>query len=245
MKVSAVIFDWGGTLTPWHTVDLETQWRTTFAQHAFGNDGARVDELTQALLDAEHWCWKRSVLQRGSIRIAEVLERAAAQTGMSMGDLDTEPARVAYRAFWEPYTYTDGQVRPLWTWLAEQGIKVGVLSNTMWSREYHRDIFERDGVLDLVDGDVYTSEIDWVKPHPEAFHAAAASVGVPLQECVYVGDRLFEDIHGPQQIGMRAIHVPHSSIPSSQHVEIDAVPDAVAHDLVQIAGIIRGWQDEV
>ena len=25
--VSAVIFDWGGTITPWHTVDLREQWQ--------------------------------------------------------------------------------------------------------------------------------------------------------------------------------------------------------------------------
>ena len=25
--VEAVIFDWGGTLTPWHTIDLGQQWR--------------------------------------------------------------------------------------------------------------------------------------------------------------------------------------------------------------------------
>jgi putative hydrolase of the HAD superfamily len=24
--VRAVIFDWGGTITPWHTVDLRAQW---------------------------------------------------------------------------------------------------------------------------------------------------------------------------------------------------------------------------
>ena len=28
--VRAVLFDWGGTITPWHTVDLLEQW-TTFA----------------------------------------------------------------------------------------------------------------------------------------------------------------------------------------------------------------------
>ena len=29
--VEAVIFDWGGTITPWHTVDLRQQWHV-FAQ---------------------------------------------------------------------------------------------------------------------------------------------------------------------------------------------------------------------
>ena len=31
-----------------------------------------------------------------------------------------------------------------------------MLSNTIWTRDYHRGIFERDGVLDLLDADVYS-----------------------------------------------------------------------------------------
>ena len=35
----AVIFDWGGTLTPWHTVDLAEQW-TVFASAVARGRGA-------------------------------------------------------------------------------------------------------------------------------------------------------------------------------------------------------------
>ena len=55
---------------------------------------------------------------------------------------------------------------------------------------YHERVFARDGVLDLIDGAVYTSEIEHAKPHPEAFRAAVAAVGVDdPAACVYVGDR--------------------------------------------------------
>lgn len=69
-------------------------------------------------------------------------------------------------------------------------------------------IFERDGVLHLVDGDVYSSETPWVKPRPEIFLAAAAAVGADPSACVYVGDRSYEDVHGPQSVGMRAVWIP-------------------------------------
>lgn len=48
-------------------------------------------------------------------------------------------------------------------------LSVGVLSNTLWPRTWHREIFERDGVLDLIDAQVYSSELPWTKPHPRAF----------------------------------------------------------------------------
>jgi len=61
-------------------------------------------------------------------------------------------------------------------------------------------------------------------------------------EAVYVGDRPFEDIHGSQLAGMRAIWVPHSQIPPSQQVAVDVTPDGVAHELLDILDILDGWQ---
>jgi hypothetical protein len=39
-------------------------------------------------------------------------------------------------------------------------------------------VFARDGVLHLIDGSVYSSEIEHAKPHPEAFAAALRAVDV-------------------------------------------------------------------
>jgi putative hydrolase of the HAD superfamily len=118
-----------------------------------------------------------------------------------------------------------------------------VLSNTIWPRAWHRGFFERDGVLDLLDGDVYTSEVPWTKPAAEAFHAAMEAVKVSdPSRCVYVGDRLFDDVYGAQEAGLRAIHVPHSNIPSSQVGHSEGYPDAVAQRLSDIHQIVRSWE---
>ena len=233
--VRAVLFDWGGTLTPWHPIDHVAQWHA-FATEVGPPDGD-VDALTARILQAETRAWKLARDEHSSARVEDLLE----ELGLGTGHPAYHRARGAYDRFWEPHTHTDPLVRPLWEGLRSSGIAVGVLSNTIWSREHHRAIFDRDGVLDLIDGDVYSSEIPWTKPHPEAFLAAAASVDIDPVECVYVGDRLFEDIHGPQQVGMRAILVPHSDIPAAQRVAVDAEPDAVAHSLAEVAGIIAGW----
>ncbi|WP_109473467.1 HAD family hydrolase [Ornithinimicrobium cavernae] len=233
--VRAVLFDWGGTLTPWHTIDTAAQW------HAFAGEVAsstqEVAALAEQILRAESAAWHAARTDHRSARLDELL------TGLGLGAAHPaySRARSAYEQFWEPHTITDQQVRPLWEWLRDNGIRVGVLSNTIWSRDYHRGLFERDGVLHLIDGDVYSSEIPWTKPHPEAFRAAAAAVDTAPEDCVYVGDRMFEDVHGPQQVGMRAVWVPHSDIPAEQRVEVDTRPDAVAHSLAEIAGIVRGW----
>ena len=59
--------------------------------------------------------------------------------------------------------------------------------------------------------------------------------------CVFVGDRLFDDIWGADQVGMRTIHVPHSEIPVEQHGHTEGEPDAVVHELGELLAIVEAW----
>ncbi len=244
--VEAVVFDWGGTLTPWHTIDIGQQWRV-FAREVHGipvdsadvpeEDLERAWELAERINAAESRAWERGREDQRSAHLDQILVDA----GVDPRDDRHHVALAAYRRFWEPHTHTDPQARPLFEGLRSRGLRVGVLSNTIWSREYHREIFERDGVLDLIDGDVYSSEIHVVKPHAEAFEIACREVGVRPTNAVYVGDRLFEDVLGPQEVGMRTIWVPHSEIPADQQVTVEVTPDAVAEELLDILTIVDGW----
>ena len=235
--IEAVIFDWGGTLTRWHDIDFHAESVALAAAVRQVGDRTAVEPVeTHAtrLLAAGSVVWGRSRDQQQSATIADLFTEAG---------LDHDPELLsAYYDFWEPHTATDPEVLPMWEELKRMGLRVGVLSNTVWPREWHEGFFRRDGVLDLLDGDVYTSEIPWTKPSPRAFEAAAAAVGVTdPTRCVYVGDRLFDDIWGARQTGMRAIHVPHSTIPVEQHGHTEGEPDAVARTLSEVPGIVRRW----
>ena len=59
--------------------------------------------------------------------------------------------------------------------------------------------------------------------------------------CVYVGDRLFDDVWGAQNAGLRAIHVPHSAIPPTQVGHTEGEPDAVVHRLAEIPAVLDAW----
>jgi putative hydrolase of the HAD superfamily len=222
--IDAVIFDWGGTITPWHDVDPVAQWLA-----AVGDEDAaqRLDVSAVAV-------WARSRDEHRSATLAEVFQAAGVE--------HTERAAASFYAWWEPHTFADPDAFALFTGLRAQGIKVGVLSNTIWSRAEHQRVFERDGLAELIDGAVYSSEIAWTKPHPEAFRAALAAVGVEdPTRAVFVGDRLFDDIHGASAVGMRTILVPHSNIPPEQIGHTEGDPDAVAHRLGDVMSIVIGW----
>ena len=230
--IEAVIFDWGGTLTAWHDIDFHEESlalarAVVDADHEPHVSAARLHEA-----GATVWGWSRA--EQRSATIADLF---------TVAGLRHDPGLLtAYHDFWEPHTVTDPDVAPLWRDLRDRGVKVGVLSNTIWPRAWHEEFFRRDGVLHLLDGDVYTSEIACTKPAPEAFRAALDAVGASdPARCVYVGDRLFDDVWGAHNAGLRAIHVPHSRIPDAQRGHAEGEPDAVVQRLAEVADVIAGW----
>jgi putative hydrolase of the HAD superfamily len=230
--IDAVIFDWGGTLTRWHDVDFHAE-SLALAQ-AVVNADHDIEVSRSRLHQAGDAVWGRSRDHQQSATVADLFTEAG---------LDHDPELLtAYYEFWEPHTLTDPDVGPLFESLRADGIKVGVLSNTIWPRAWHEEFFRRDGVHHLIDGDVYTSEIPWTKPSPHAFRAAMDAVGATDPgRCVYVGDRLFDDVWGARNAGLRAIHIPLSTIPASQVGHTEGEPDAVVHRLAEVGEVVATW----
>jgi FMN phosphatase YigB (HAD superfamily) len=231
--VDAVIFDWGGTLTPWRNIDHAAGWRA-YADVLHPDDTVRAEAVAAALFAADNAAWRRVKQDGKAFRLAEVLAVA--------GVAEDEAAYLAYRTFWEPATFTDPDVVPLMAALRERGLRTGVLSSTAWPGDWHEEILRRDGALDSFDACVWTSSLAWTKPNAAAFTAAMAAVGATdPSRCVYVGDRMYDDVHGAKSVGMRAVFVPHSEIPADQLVAVDVAPDAVVHRLADLVPIIDQW----
>ncbi|MEU7580158.1 HAD family hydrolase [Streptomyces sp. NPDC041068] len=237
MIVEHVIFDWAGTLTPWHTVDLPGIWRET-AGALDGVESHRVDEVGERLFRAERELMTRCRETQRSARLDEVFEMA--------GVAAHARALAVYRRAWDAHTFTDPEALEMLAGLRERGVGIGVLSNTLWPAAWHDEIFDRDGVLGFVDCAIYSSEVSWSKPHPEIFAAALAAIGATSPDaCVYVGDRSFEDVHGARQAGMRTIFVPHSSVPADELGDHAAEPDAVVTTLKDVLTVVDDWNTGV
>ncbi len=227
MAVRAVIFDWGGTLTPWHSIDLGELWLAVCARHYPAQEAA---EMAAAVRAAEMEMWRQGEQSHQSWTLEHIFARAGVEA--------SDDFLASYFEAWDPHTLTDPDALPLLRELRQRGIKVGVLSNTMWPRRAHEQIFVRDEVLELIDGAVYTSEIDWVKPHPEAFRAAMAAIGEDdPAACVFVGDRPYDDIHGAKSTGMRAVLISNSDVPAFEAAE----PDAVITRLAELLDHVDRW----
>ncbi|PPK69594.1 HAD family hydrolase [Actinokineospora auranticolor] len=231
----AVIFDWGGTLTPWVTMDHLAAWRA-YADIVHPGDAEASGVLAAALLAAEDEAWGRVRVHHTAFHLTQVLESAGAPPD--------EAALAAFRTYWDPATRTDPEVAPMLGELRERGLRTGVLSSTAWPGAWHEEVLHRDGVGDLFDGLVWSSDLAYTKPHRVAFEAAMAAVGVDdPADCVYVGDRPYDDISGAQAVGMRTIFIPHSDIPLAQQVAVDVVPDAVVQRMSELPAVLDRWLD--
>jgi putative hydrolase of the HAD superfamily len=237
MNIEAVIFDWGGTLTPWHIIDLKDQWMA----YAQVYDPENADQLAENLLTAEQSRWSRQFNSQGATGTG-TLDSMFQEQGIDTSSALHQAGLQSYLDAWDPHTFTDAQVIPLMEALRGQGIRTAVLSNTMWPRRHHEWVLERDGVLHLFDYLLFTSEIETGKPHRSVFTQVSYNLDVEPSKCAFVGDRLFDDIHGCQEVGMKGIWVPHSkNIPAAESTDLGITPDATIEELIDVLAIVNEW----
>jgi HAD superfamily hydrolase (TIGR01549 family) len=91
---------------------------------------------------------------------------------------------------------------PVLAALREQGLKIGLVSNT--GRDL--DAFVAHHALDI-DAAVGSGTHGKTKPHPAIFRAALEQLGVTAEEAAMVGDSPEDDVEGAQALGMRAFLV--------------------------------------
>jgi putative hydrolase of the HAD superfamily len=235
--IRAVIFDWGGTLTPWHDVDLVAQWYA----YAEVYDPENAASLARRLKEREDHRWQQQRESHGAVSTG-ALDSLFLDEGIDINGARHLRALGSYLDFWAPHTHAEADAKDVMAALKHRGYRVGVLSNTMWPRSHHEEVFARDDLDDFIDAAVYTCELEVAKPHADAFHAIASALNVNPQESVFVGDRLWDDVLGAQRVGMRTIWIPHSRIPEEQVPDGSATPDATAARLLDVFAIVEEWR---
>lgn len=232
--VRAVIFDWGGTLADYATVELADMWRLA-ARHIAHDRGVphREEEITGLLGDAETAFWDRTRTDQRAGSLADVLALAAQRLDVDVGEALLEEAALRHLDAWTPHITHDADAAPTLTTLRSWGLRIGLLSNTHWPRAFHEHFLERDGLAGLIDARLYTSEMSHMKPHPAAFHAALAALDLEdPAEAVFVGDRPYDDVYGAQQAGMRGVLRHNPQVPPyavEPDARIDTLPALLEH----------------
>ena len=232
-RLQAVIFDWGGTLSEYAIAEFEQLWLRA-ARHL---DPEHEAATAMRLAAVEVAFWERTATTQQSGTLADILAEAATLLGRDVAEAVREEAAALYLDAWEPLIKHDPDCVPVLEALRARGLRIGLLSNTHWPRDYHERFLERDGLAELIDARLYTSEMPYMKPHPEAFRAALAALDVTdASTAVFVGDRPFDDITGAQGVGMRGVLRTNPAVPA-----YDVEADAVIDRLPELLPHIEAW----
>jgi HAD superfamily hydrolase (TIGR01509 family) len=205
--VDAVLFDYGRTLVTFEypTADLLEVLRRfrPRIEAASGAEAPAAESIMRdVLLPLEDHIESPD---EDEVSYVDVYRDAWRRAGLDL------PADLLYEILdeeqrcWDRAVRVDREAVGVLKWLRWRGIKRVVCSNAPFPAEMMRRQVESNGIADLVDAVLFSSQIGRRKPAPELYLAALDAVGVSADRALFVGDRVREDFEGPRAIGMRAV----------------------------------------
>ena len=82
---------------------------------------------------------------------------------------------------------------------------------------------------------VVSSELGWLKPHPELYRTALTRIRARAEETVFVGDDLDNDIRAPKALGLRTAWFTHRAFHAAPRGRYYVVRSAAIDGMVQLA----------
>ena len=237
----AVVFDLGGTLVQW--ADWEggalVKWGVAYDAVRAAQHGAVAsrEEFVAAMRAAEKAHWERVDRDHWSGPPTAVVSDGFRRLGTNVDEATLLAALDGYARAVAGWCTVYADTRETLATLRERGYRLGLLSNTWWAAAWHNADLAAQGLADLLDELVYTSDLQCSKPDPSVFREIASRLGVAPEMCVMIGDRQVDDVSGARAVGMRAIWRRNDSgFPASL-----VAPDAVVDALAELPPLLRSW----
>jgi putative hydrolase of the HAD superfamily len=89
--------------------------------------------------------------------------------------------------------------------LLSRGLRIGFVSNTLTSAALMDARLHEFGLRDFAEVAVYSVAVGHRKPSPLIYRRALEALDMEPADVAFVGDRVREDVRGPQSVGMRGI----------------------------------------
>ena len=237
--LEAVLFDWGHTLMDWVWDDALLEAGVRAGLEAVGSAPDRT-AVVAARYRAEAKLTDWEVPEEAEYE--PLVRTMLAEGGVEVDDEALRTYLLAEHAAWAPARRRASMSVALLDALRDRGLKTGLVSNAMdppWI--LLRDLAEQE-LAERLDAVVFSSEIGVRKPRPEIFHAALERLGVPAERALFVGDRLYADVRGARDVGMRTVQAMWFR---AEEDEDDVEPDYRAFTQVDVLNIVRRLRGEL
>jgi putative hydrolase of the HAD superfamily len=196
------------------------------------------DTYVKAMLAAEQAHWNRVVAEHWSGPPSGVIREGFRRLDRHLHEDELIAALDGYAHAVDGWAIVFPDARETLQLLRERDYPLGLLSNTWWAADWHNADLATHGLNGLLDEIAYTSDLSHSKPHPSVFQEVASRLGVPVEACVMVGDRLIDDISGALGVGMRAVWKYNDNLwPKPEHI----TPTATITNLAQLPPLLKEW----
>lgn len=230
--IRGVVFDLFHTL-----VDPEDFRPPGFVRAAFAAEGLGVDP--------QHFTsyWRGTSSERLLTRItlkgilSNYVESEGLQvTSAKLDEIDREICAFQHRAIAEPRE----EVLEVLVQLRGLGLRLGLLSNT---EEGEVRTWATSPLAAQFDSACMSFEIGFAKPEPEAFREVARCLGIPTQDCAFVGDGGSDELQGAKEAGFGLVVFMSGFVRSnglrseSELSELAAHADVTIDSLQELVGV--------
>ncbi|MHA1301017.1 MAG: HAD family hydrolase [Candidatus Helarchaeota archaeon] len=121
------------------------------------------------------------------------------------------------------------------------GFRMAIVSNAPWHKGVIK-MLESNGIIDFFDIIISSACAKARKPKPEIFNLALLKLNAKISNTVFVGDDLYCDIYGAQNLGMKTIHFNKGfELPSPRKIKVK--PDKQIKKISEIIPIINDWNN--
>lgn len=239
-RIKAVLFDLGETLLNFGRFSATRVFRR----------GARLsydylESCGQPVGNFEYYCWTNLIVLRvrhiisgiknNDFNSAALLRSLGMRKGIT---LDSDQWRHFAWLWYEPLSKIatiEPKIKETLAELQNMGLKLGILSNTFISGPSLEKHLEQAGILDFFGVRLYSYQFDFRKPDPRIFKIAAERIGEPVENVIYVGDRIDKDIEPTLKIGM-------TPVLKTAHTNAGKTPPDETHridDIAELPGLIE------
>jgi HAD superfamily hydrolase (TIGR01493 family) len=239
MRVRAILFDLGDTLFGLDPLPADLgDWIAEALSASEASPAGRSAEIARAGLES----LRRGLLESfaaGDLAEADLAALAVthftgagarmdAALGRALADLFGRADVARFRPTPDAASRVEGFTRA--------GYRLAAVSNTTTSPALLKEFLGEVELLPLFETVVFSCEAGVRKPHPDIYRQALATLGVEPEMAVFVGDRVREDVRGPQSLGIRAVltHEFRAEDPG------DSEPLAVIGRIDELHGLIEG-----
>lgn len=239
MKFELALFDLGGTLINYDNQPWSELGRLGCIEGArFINESFNADIDVEKLNASLHEAVGRMIEYRGDsdyeLDLPALVSKTLGKFGIQTTDgIPQKFIEAYYNPIHEQITLFPYAVEIL-SKINQAGMKIGLVSNTIFPAEYHREEMRDFGIYDFFDFTLFSSDENIRKPGKDIFLKALKLGESDPGETVFIGDRLVEDIGGPQSVGIAAI----LKYVEGHDYSADIIPFETIHELKELERLI-------